>query len=188
MKMLSVCQDGFSKTILGLTASAIYHQQLSMSTPSHQREFHSQVLFFDFDFCSYFLVMRNETKNMNVNSGPGLVNVSELAKYWNVSRPTAEKRCAYLEKQYDLQPSGGKGKRYKWSDIWASEGYSIVPEMHWSRMKEPLLKSAELADPGAYGRSERSIRRQAAAGKIPTVDLGISDYRFRACEIENVEL
>ncbi|WP_157967819.1 hypothetical protein [Cohaesibacter intestini] len=112
-----------------------------------------------------------------------MAKISDLARYWNVSRPVAEKICSYHDGRYGLQLVHGKPKRYRWADIWAAEGYSIVAEKNWRAMKEPLLKTADLADPNVFGRSERSIRRLAEIGEIPSVDLPIADYRFRAIEI-----
>jgi len=111
--------------------------------------------------------------------GPGLVKVSELAVHWSVCRDVAEAILA----RNQVVPAELGPKRYRWSDIWRLEGAGYVPTWDWGPLKAPLLKTEDLTLAGALGRSSRSIRRKAANGKLPTVNLGIDDWRFRRSEI-----
>lgn len=130
----------------------------------------------------YVLCMNRKPIKSNTRSTcPGLVKVSALAVYFNCCRDTAEKILA----QNGIQPAHHSPNSYRWTDIWAFLGRGYVLMENWAAMKEPLLKVADLVDDQERGRSERSIRRKAKDGKLPTVNIGIEDYRFRRSEIKH---
>ncbi|SFQ13096.1 hypothetical protein [Tranquillimonas alkanivorans] len=108
-----------------------------------------------------------------------LVTVSELARHWNVCRPTAEKILAS-----GGVPAADHGpRRYRWADIWRLEGTFYVPPRMVPEMKRRLLVAEDLVRPDVRGRSARSIRRKARQGKLPVVRILTGDWRFRHHEI-----
>ncbi len=117
-----------------------------------------------------------------ITKGPGTATISDLARHWAVTPPTARK----IVREAGLQDVGEVRARYRWIDIWKLEGEIYVPRADYAEMREPLLRIAQLAalDPRNKPASDRTMRRYASTGVLPVITLSPGLRRIRRAVFE----
>ena len=73
--------------------------------------------------------------------------------------------------------------RFRWQDVWRLEGAMYVPPRYYKMYKAPLVLPQELVEHDPAGRSERTLRRYAAEGRLPVITLAPTLRRFREAEL-----